>query len=122
MRFAIDTGGTFTDLAVDDGAGGLHQFKSPTTTADPVRGLLDVLETAAEHFGTTREELLGRGEMLIHGTTRATNAVVTGTAARTAFLTTWGHPEILVNREERAARRSRSTLIRSIPSRTSREP
>ncbi len=99
MRFAIDTGGTFTDLAVEDETGRLHQFKSPTTPDDPVRGLLDVLQTAAEHFETTREELLGRGEMLIHGTTRAINAVVTGTVARTAFLTTWGQPEILVDRE-----------------------
>jgi N-methylhydantoinase A len=37
--------------------------------------------------------------MLIHGTTRAINAVVTGTTARTAFFTTWGQPEILVDRE-----------------------
>jgi len=99
MRFAVDTGGTFTDLAVDDGKGRLHQFKSATTPDDPIRGLLDVLDTAAEQFGMTREDLLGRGEMLIHGTTRAINAVVTGTVAKTAFLTTWGHPEILVNRE-----------------------
>ena len=31
MRFAIDTGGTFTDLAVEDETGRLHQFKAPTT-------------------------------------------------------------------------------------------
>jgi N-methylhydantoinase A len=99
MRFAIDTGGTFTDLAVEDDAGKLHQFKAPTTPSDPILGLLDVLGSAAKHFATSREELLGRGEMLIHGTTRAINAVVTGTVARTAFFTTWGHPEILVNRE-----------------------
>lgn len=99
MRFAIDTGGTFTDLAVDDGNGQLFQFKSSTTPDDPVQGLLDVLEVAAKSFGTSREQLLAKGEMLIHGTTRAINAVVTGTVARTAFLTTYGHPEILVNRE-----------------------
>lgn len=99
MRFAIDTGGTFTDLAVEDDSGRLHQFKAPTTPNDPVLGLLDVLGTAASHFGVSRRELLERGEMLIHGTTRAINAVVTGTTARTAFFTTWGQPEILVDRE-----------------------
>jgi N-methylhydantoinase A len=99
MRFAIDTGGTFTDLAVEDDSGRLHQFKAPTTPHDPVIGLLDVLDTAASHFGVSRHELLARGEMLIHGTTRAINAVVTGTTAKTAFFTTWGQPEILLDRE-----------------------
>jgi N-methylhydantoinase A len=99
VRFAIDTGGTFTDLAVDDGEGGFHQFKTPTTPSDPVEGLLEVLRVAAAHFDMTRRELLARGETLIHGTTRAINAIVTGTVARTAFFTTWGQPEILVNRE-----------------------
>ena len=36
---------------------------------------------------------------MIYATTRAINAVITGTAARTALLTTKGHPEILVFRE-----------------------
>jgi N-methylhydantoinase A len=35
----------------------------------------------------------------IHGTTRALNAVLTGTTARTAFFTTQGHPDILLFRE-----------------------
>ncbi len=37
--------------------------------------------------------------MLIHGTTRAINAIVTGNTARTALLVTQGHPDILVLRE-----------------------
>ncbi len=37
--------------------------------------------------------------MLIHGTTHAINAIITGNTARTAFLTTAGHPDILVLRE-----------------------
>ena len=37
--------------------------------------------------------------MLIHGTTHAINAIITGNTAKTAFLTTWGHPDILVLRE-----------------------
>src|SRR6202035_5087332 len=34
-----------------------------------------------------------------YGTTRATNAILTGGTARTAFLTTEGHPDTLVLRE-----------------------
>ena len=99
MRFAVDTGGTFTDLVLEDDKGTLHMFKAPTTPDDPVRGILDGVRTAAQSFGETPESLLGRGELFIHGTTHATNAIVTGTTARTALLTTKGHPDMLVLRE-----------------------
>lgn len=99
MRLAVDTGGTFTDLVVEDDAAGIQYFKAPTTTNDPVRGVLDVLARAAEERTEGLSELLGRATMLVHGTTRAINAVVTGTTARTAFLATEGHPDILLFRE-----------------------
>ncbi len=99
MRFAVDTGGTFTDLVVESDDGDLRMYKAPTTPADPVAGVLDTLSRAAEDLGESRETLLGRGEMLIHGTTHAINAIVTGNTARTAFLTTKGHPDVLVFRE-----------------------
>ena len=99
MRFAVDTGGTFTDLVVESDDGGLRMYKAPTTPADPVAGVLETLSRAAGDLGESREALLGRGEMLIHGTTHAINAIVTGNTARTAFLTTRGHPDVLVFRE-----------------------
>ena len=99
MRFACDTGGTFTDLIVEDDQDGLHMYKAATTPADPVKGVLDALALAAADMGVSLAELLGRGEMLIHGTTHAINAIITGTTAKTAFLTTAGHPDILVLRE-----------------------
>ncbi|MEK9662232.1 MAG: hydantoinase/oxoprolinase family protein, partial [Alphaproteobacteria bacterium] len=49
--------------------------------------------------GDSLAGLLGRGDMLIHGTTHAINAIITGNTAKTAFLTTAGHPDILVLRE-----------------------
>ena len=99
MRFAVDTGGTFTDLVVESDDGGLRMYKAPTTPSDPVAGVLETLARAADDLGESRESLLGRGEMLIHGTTHAINAIVTGNTARMAFLTTKGHPDVLVFRE-----------------------
>jgi N-methylhydantoinase A len=99
MRFACDTGGTFTDLIVEDDQDRLHMYKAATTPADPVKGVLDALGLAARDMDHSLAELLGRGKMLIHGTTHAINAIITGTTAKTAFLTTAGHPDILVLRE-----------------------
>jgi N-methylhydantoinase A len=98
MRCAIDTGGTFTDLALEKD-GEVRIFKASTTPENPIAGILDVLERGAEAFGISRAELLAETEMLIHGTTRATNAVLTGTTARTALVTTKGHGDVLLLRE-----------------------
>jgi N-methylhydantoinase A len=99
MRFACDTGGTFTDLIVEDEAGALHMFKAPTTPENPITGVLDSVQVAANAMGITRHDLLSKGKIFIHGTTRAINAIVTGTTARTALLTTKGNPDVLVFRE-----------------------
>jgi len=99
MRFAVDTGGTFTDLIVEDDDGGLHMFKAATTPDDPIRGVIDSLENAAAGLNTDLASLLGQGDLFIHGTTHAINAIVTGNTAKTAFLTTEGHRDILVFRE-----------------------
>jgi N-methylhydantoinase A len=99
LRFATDTGGTFTDLVIEDVGGGLSLYKSPTRPEDPVAGVLDVFGVAAAARGIDRAELLAAGSVFIHGTTRGLNAILTGTAARTAFLTTAGHPDILSLRE-----------------------
>lgn len=99
MRFACDTGGTFTDLIVEDDARGLRMYKAATTPHDPVQGVLNALRLAAADNDLSLAELLGRGDMLIHGTTHAINAIITGNTAKTAFLSTAGHPDILVLRE-----------------------
>jgi N-methylhydantoinase A len=99
MRLSVDVGGTFTDLVVDDGDGRLELHKTSTTSPDPIDGILAVLEIAASGRGRTLREFLSLADTFIHGTTRAINAVVTGTTARTAFLVTAGHPDILLIRE-----------------------
>ena len=99
MRFAVDTGGTFTDLVVEDDDGVCRLFKAATTPHDPVAGMLDALSLAAAAEGQPLAEFLARGASLLHGTTHAINAIITGRTARTAFITTAGHGDMLVLRE-----------------------
>jgi len=99
MRLAVDTGGTFTDLVLEDGEGRVRMFKASTTPHDPAEGILTAIGLAAESLSLSVKELLAESEMFIHGTTHAINAVITGNTARTALLTTQGHPDILVFRE-----------------------
>ena len=99
MRFATDTGGTFTDLLIEDEAGSIHMFKAATVPSEPVEGVLAAFDVAAKHFQVDRRTLLSRGEMFVHGTTYAINAIVTKNTAKTALLVTSGHPDILVLRE-----------------------
>ena len=99
MRLSVDVGGTFTDLVLEAGDGTFRLFKSPTRPDDPVQGCLEVLQRAADADGRDRAALLGACELFLHATTRATNAVLTGRTARTAFLTTEGHPDIFLLRE-----------------------
>ena len=84
---------------LEAGDGTFRLFKSPTRPDDPVQGCLEVVQQAADADGRDRAALLGECELLLHATTRATNAVLTGRTARTAFLTTEGHPDIFLLRE-----------------------
>jgi N-methylhydantoinase A/oxoprolinase/acetone carboxylase beta subunit len=53
MRLSADVGGTFTDLVVETGEGSFRLFKAPTTSHDPVVGMLDAIDRASVAFGTT---------------------------------------------------------------------
>lgn len=99
MRIACDTGGTFTDLIVEDDDGALDMYKASTTPHDPVIGVIDAVRLAAEARGLSLGAFLSGVDTFIHGTTHAINAVITKRTAKTAFLTTEGHPDVLVLRE-----------------------
>ena len=51
LQFAVDTGGTFTDLVVDGNGLQPRFYKRSTTPADPIDGLLDVFAAAAADHG-----------------------------------------------------------------------
>jgi N-methylhydantoinase A len=98
MRLAADTGGTFTDLVVEAGDE-VRVYKASTTPREPADGILDAIAQAASDAGRELADFLSSAELFIHGTTRAINAILTGTTARTALLCTRGHPDMLLLRE-----------------------
>ena len=98
-RIAIDTGGTFTDAVVADAAGVLTIGKAPTNPARSYEGVSGAVADAARQLGLGLGDLLAQSEIFVYGTTRATNAIVTGRTAKTAALFTAGFPDILVYRQ-----------------------
>ena len=98
-RITCDIGGTFTDVVVTDAGGRLTVAKALTQPGHLFDGLRAALERAAEQRGEALGELLGGASLFIFSTTQATNAILEGTTARTAFLCTEGFPDILVRRE-----------------------
>ena len=99
FRISVDTGGTFTDVVVADAKGIRAIGKALTTPKRIFEGMRAAIEVAAEGCGLKGDALLQQSDMLIYGTTRATNAVVTKSTAKTAFLTTRGFRDILVLKE-----------------------
>ncbi|MBK0399607.1 hydantoinase/oxoprolinase family protein [Limibaculum sp. M0105] len=84
----IDVGGTFTDLILIGGAdGGVRIAKTPTTPQNQADGVLAALEAA----GVAPAAL----DLIVHGTTTTTNAVLERRLARTGLITTAGFRDVL---------------------------
>lgn len=96
---SVDTGGTFTDVIVTDASGAMTIGKSLTTPDRIFDGMRAAITSAADLLSLSFDELLTGTDMLIYGTTRATNAIVTNTVAKTAFVTTEGFADILLLKE-----------------------
>jgi N-methylhydantoinase A len=89
-KIGIDVGGTFTDflLAFEDGSSKIYKVLS--TPRDPSIATLAGLEEMADDQDMSLEEFFRHVEVIVHGTTVTTNAVLTYTGAKTALLTTKG--------------------------------
>ncbi|MDA8335857.1 MAG: hydantoinase/oxoprolinase family protein [Peptococcaceae bacterium] len=89
-RIGIDVGGTFTDflLTGPDLAAGV--YKVLTTPGDPSAGFMAGLAEMALDLDLELSLFLAQVELIVHGTTVTTNAVLTGNGAKTALLTTRG--------------------------------
>jgi len=97
LRIAADVGGTFTDLAVfDEATGRIRLGKTLTTPARLIEGMSTGVTKAGASFGA--------GQLFLHGTTVAINALLERKGARTALVTTRGFRDIYeigrVNRPE----------------------
>lgn len=90
VRVGVDIGGTFTDVAVEHGAE-RWSVKVPTTHAAPDEGVLQGLAQGLARASRCLSEV----ELLVHGTTLATNALIERKGARTALLTTAGFRDVL---------------------------
>lgn len=86
----VDTGGTFTDATVLREDGEIFIDKSSTTPHDFSIGVLNALTEVSKHVGIPREELLKNANMVKHGCTVATNALITGTGSKVGLITTRG--------------------------------
>lgn len=73
-----------------DEAGEFFEFKVPSTPGDFAVGVLDGIYEAARFFDKTPKDFVRATGLIVHGTTVATNALVTRDLARTAMLTTEG--------------------------------
>ena len=93
----IDVGGTFTDFIEIDGEGGVTITKSPSTPDNPADAVLAGLSKLANRRGGLAQ-YLDQLDLIVHGTTITTNAVITGRYSRTGFVTTKGFRDILNSR------------------------
>lgn len=90
LTIGIDIGGTFTDVALVSAAGEVYANKAPSTPEDFSQGVFDALERAAAALGTDLAGLLARTERITHGSTVATNALLTRRGAKLGLITTRG--------------------------------
>ncbi len=99
LSIGVDTGGTFTDLVLlDRAAGALAIHKLPTTPEDPAQSILDGIRAIMAGAGIEA----GAIDLLVHGTTLATNAILQGRHAKTGMLTTAGFRDVLeIGRQRR---------------------
>ncbi len=97
MLLGVDVGGTFTDavLAVD---GRLITAKAPSTPRDQSEGVLAAVRAALDKAGADADAV----SEFAHGMTVATNALLQGHGARTAFVATEGFTDIIaLGRQDR---------------------
>jgi len=95
IRLGVDIGGTFTDVALEVGDR-RYTAKGLTTARAPEAGVLAIVRAIIGEAGIKPGDV----QLIIHGTTLATNALIERKGAKTALLTTEGFRDILEIRHE----------------------
>jgi N-methylhydantoinase A len=92
LLVAVDIGGTFTDITLQDAATGrAWTAKTPSTPRDPSEGFIAGVTLALAEAGREAAEVA----RVLHGTTVATNMILEGRTAPTALITTRGFRHVL---------------------------
>lgn len=89
-HLGVDIGGTFTDAALEF-AGRRYTAKSLTTQSAPDEGVIKAIELVLGSAGLSLADL----DLVVHGTTLATNAIIERKGAKTAMLTTDGFRDVI---------------------------
>ena len=95
VRLGADIGGTFTDVALDVG-GTVFSTKVLTNYTAPEQAILDAIDVVLKDAGLSYADL----DIVIHGTTLATNALIERRGAKTALVTTEGFRDVIEMRTE----------------------
>jgi len=91
-RLGVDVGGTFTDLLlIDEESGQTYTAKVPSTPEDSSIGVLNGVARICDESGVDPSKI----NRVMHGTTVATNAVLTGKGAKVGLVTTAGYEQTL---------------------------
>ncbi len=92
FRLGVDVGGTFTDLLlVDESSGHTYMAKVPSTPEDSSIGVLNGIDRICEESDIDPKQVM----QVMHGTTVATNAVLTHKGAKVGLVTTKGYRQTL---------------------------
>ena len=97
MRYnlGIDIGGTFTDLICVSSEGKTIVHKTLSTPQDSSVGFINGIREVADMSGEVFENFVSKIDTIVHGTTVATNALLTLKGAKTALITTKGFRDAL---------------------------
>jgi len=91
-RLGVDVGGTFTDfLLLNEDTGETKTAKVPSTPEDSSIGVLNGVAKICDSSGIDPSDI----KLVMHGTTVATNAVLTGRGAKVGLITTSGFEDTL---------------------------
>lgn len=92
LRLGVDVGGTFTDLLLlDEKNGRTYTAKVPSTPADSSIGVLNGVEKICREANINTHDITE----VMHGTTVATNTVLTKAGAIVGLVTTKGYRDVL---------------------------
>lgn len=92
LRLGVDVGGTFTDLLLlDEKNGRTYTAKVPSTPADSSIGVLNGVEKICREANINTRDITE----VMHGTTVATNTVLTKAGATVGLVTSKGYRDVL---------------------------